>query len=299
MTGTLVIGMILCMAAGIFSLYLWLLSPCCSRKERMKPFEDVLIAHRGLFDNESDAPENSMAAFGKAVEAGFGIELDVQMTADGHLVVFHDLNLKRMTGMEGRVTDHTLEELSAYTLGNSGETIPLFSDVLKMVDGRVPLVIEIKVLFRYRATTEAVERMLRTYGGVYCMECFNPLVLAWYRKHDPSILRGQLSEDYTQDEIRMPRLTGFILTNMLLNFLARPDFISYNHRDKKKYSFRICRKLFKGKTAAWTIQSQGELEAARDMFDVFIFDSFLPVKPIMNRQRIPDGPITVQKGGES
>lgn len=261
----------------MFPLYLWLLSPCCSRKEQMKPFEDVLIAHRGLFDNQSDAPENSMAAFRKALEAGFGIELDVQRTSDGKLVVFHDMNLKRMTGIDGRVTEHTYKELLEYSLGQSQEQIPLFSDVLRMVNGKVPLVIEIKVGVFYKATTEAIEKMLRSYQGVYCMECFNPFALAWYRKHNPSILRGQLSEDYSQEEIiRLPRITRFILTNMLLNFLARPDFISYNHKDKRKHSFRICRKLFKGKTAAWTIRSQRELEAARDMFDVFIFDSFLP-----------------------
>lgn len=276
MTGVVTVCVIMCICAGVFFLYLWLLSPCCSRKERMKPFEDVLIAHRGLHDNRSGAPENSMPAFRKAVEAGYGIELDVQRTADGKLVVFHDMNLKRMTGADGRLTEYTYEELLSYSLGQSRERIPLFEDVLKMVGGRVPMVIEIKVGARYKATTVAVEQMLRSYHGVYCMECFNPFALAWYRKHDPAILRGQLSEDYSQEEVRLPGLIRFILTNMLLNFLARPDFISYNHRDKKKHSFRICRKLFKGKTAAWTIKTQGELEAARDMFDVFIFDSFLP-----------------------
>lgn len=276
MTGALMIFMILCMGMGLFCLYLWLLSPCCSRKEQMKPFEEVLIAHRGLFDNDSQAPENSMAAFRRAVNAGFGIELDVQMTADGKLIVFHDMNMKRMMGIDGRVTEYTYEELLKFPLARSGERIPLFSDVLEMVNGQVPLVIEIKVGLRYKATTVAAAQMLQSYRGIYCMECFNPLALAWYRKHMPSILRGQLSEDYSQEERWIPMVPRFILTNMLLNCLARPDFISYNHKDKRKQSFRICRKLFKGKTAAWTIKSQRELEAARDMFDVFIFDSFLP-----------------------
>lgn len=276
MINTEIVCIILFIAAGVFFLYLWLLYPCCSRKDRMKPFEDVLIAHRGLFDNSSEAPENSMAAFRRAIDAGFGIELDVQMTADGRLVVFHDMNLKRMTGEDSRLTEHTYSELLALSLGQSEERIPLFSDVLKMVGGKVPLVIEIKVGFFYKATTVAIERMLRSYHGIYCMECFNPLALAWYRRHMPSILRGQLSENFRQEEVRMPAVPGFILTNMLLNCLARPDFISYNHKDKKKRSFCICRKLFKGKTAAWTIKSQRELEAARDMFDVFIFDSFIP-----------------------
>ena len=107
-------------------------------------------------------------------------------------------------------------------------------------------------------------------------------------------LRGQLSEDYRDEEVWVARPVRFILTNMLLNFLARPDFISYNHRDQGKHSFRICRKLLKGKTAAWTIRNQGELEAARGMFDVFIFDSFLPERRLHKPQRLLPGCILHQ-----
>ena len=276
MTGALMIFMILCMGMGLFCLYLWLLSPCCSRKEQMKPFEEVLIAHRGLFDNDSQAPENSMAAFRRAVNAGFGIELDVQMTADGKLIVFHDMNMKRMMGIDGRVTEYTYEELLEFPLARSGERIPLFSDVLEMVNGQVPLVIEIKVGLRYKATTVAAAQMLQSYRGIYCMECFNPLALVWYRKHFPKVLRGQLSMDFFQSEDKMPQIVRFFLTNLLLNFWAKPDFISYNHKDRQIRGFRMCRKLFGVKTAAWTIKSEAELQTARETFDMFIFDSFLP-----------------------
>lgn len=257
-------------------LYLLMILPCVSRREQMRPFEHVLIAHRGLFDNHSDAPENSIAAFRKAIESGFGIELDVQMSSDGQLFVFHDENLDRMTGRDGRAIEHTYGELSQLTLGSSKERIPLFSDVLQLVDGRVPMVIEIKVGLNYRRTTAAAAEMLKSYGGTYCIECFNPLALCWYKRHMPHILRGQLSMDYKRKKVRIMPGIGFLLTNLMLNFLARPDFIAYDHKDKRKNSFRLCRAIYKVKTAAWTIRSQQELEQARDAFDVFIFDGFLP-----------------------
>ena len=263
-------------AAALCGIYLLMIRPCVSRSAEFAPFENTMIAHRGLFDNNSDAPENTLPAFEAAICNGFGIELDVQMSLDGKLVVFHDWDLKRMAGIHWKISDHTYEELCRYPVGNSQERIPLFSDVLKLVCGAVPMVIEIKVGYDYRKTTEAVAKMLSDYQGVYCVECFNPLALFWYRKHVPQVIRGQLSMDYEKDPIKMPWLVKIILTNLMMNFCAKPDFISYNHKDQRKKGFRLCRKLFRVKTAAWTIKNEQELENAKGLFDVFIFDGFLP-----------------------
>lgn len=262
--------------AAVFGIYLLMIRPCVDRRTKIRPFENTMIAHRGLFDNSSEAPENTAAAFKKAIRGGFGIEMDVQMTADGRLVVFHDWDMKRMAGVNLRITSHTYEELKVHPLGVSDERIPLFSDVLKLVNGAVPLVIEIKVGFDYKKTTQAVAEMLADYHGVYCIECFNPLALAWYRRNRPQVIRGLLSMDFKKDPMKMPGIVRFILTNLMLNFCAKPDFISYNHEDQKKRGFRLCRKLFGVKTAAWTIKSEQDLYRARRRFDMFIFDSFLP-----------------------
>lgn len=253
-----------------------MLRPETEKTRSFAAFDNTMIAHRGLFNNNSDAPENSLAAFRNALEHGFGMELDVQLTKDGKLVVFHDFDLKRMCGVHKKLTELTYAELEQYSLKNSTEKIPLFSDVLELVNGKVPLVVEIKVDFDYKATTEAAGAMLSEYKGVYCMECFNPLALVWYRKHFPKVLRGQLSMDFFQSEDKMPQIVRFFLTNLLLNFWAKPDFISYNHKDRQIRGFRMCRKLFGVKTAAWTIKSEAELQTARETFDMFIFDSFLP-----------------------
>ena len=261
---------------GLLGLSLYMLRPETEKTRSFAAFDHTMIAHRGLFDNHSEAPENSLAAFRKAVDQGFGIELDVQLTKDGKLVVFHDFDLKRMCGIHKKLTELTYAELEQYSLKGSTEKIPLFSAVLDLIAGRTPLVVEIKVGYDYKATTEAAAEMLSQYSGVYCMECFNPLALVWYRRHNPKVLRGQLSMDFFHSEDKMPKIVRFFLTNLLLNFCAKPDFISYNHKDRHIRGFRMCRKLFKVKTAAWTIKSQAELEAARGTFDMFIFDSFLP-----------------------
>lgn len=261
---------------GVFGVYLLMIRPCVERRTEIAPFENTMIAHRGLFDNSSDAPENTMAAFRKAVEAGFGIEMDVQMTSDGKLVVFHDMDMRRMAGVKWKVTEHTYEELRQFPLGDSDERIPLFSDVLEMVNGAVPLVVEIKVALDYKGTTEAVAEMLKSYQGIYCIECFNPLALSWYRKNVPDVIRGLLSMDFKKEPVKMPFLIRFILTNLMLNFYAKPDFISFNHEDQRKKGFRLCRRLFGVKTAAWTIKNEKELADAKKRFDMFIFDSFLP-----------------------
>ena len=124
-------------------LYLFLIFPNISRKEALKPYTERYVAHRGLFNNK-DVPENSLKAFRKAVESGYGIELDVQLTTDDRLVVFHDVSLYRMTGIDKNLTDCSYEELLTYHLLDTDEKIPLFSDVLKVLQPDTRLIIEIK-----------------------------------------------------------------------------------------------------------------------------------------------------------
>ena len=126
-------------------LYLLMIMPRMMHKPDRTPYLRVLYAHRGLHDNETQAPENSLAAFQKAVDAGYGIELDVQLSKDKIPVVFHDFTLKRICGVEGKVTDYTYEELQKFRLAQSNQTIPEFSEVLRLVDGKVPLIVELKI----------------------------------------------------------------------------------------------------------------------------------------------------------
>lgn len=256
-------------------LYFLAIMPRLSRQSQWEPFLGVYYAHRGLHDNETEAPENSLPAFKKAVKAGYGIELDVQLTKDRIPVVFHDFTLERACGKPGKVYDYTYEELQQFPLFQSEERIPKFEEVLKVVKGKVPLIVEIKMEWMDSTVCAYADKLLQEYKGIYCVESFNPLALLWYRKYHNDVLRGQLSDGFLKEG----EYTGalyWLLQNLLLNWATKPDFVAYNHKYADNLSRRLCRKLYWNMAAAWTIKSQQELEAAKGEFDVFIFDSFIP-----------------------
>lgn len=256
-------------------LYLLAVMPRMRDKPDARPFRGRLYAHRGLHDNKSEAPENSLKAFQKAVDAGYGIEMDIQLTKDKVPVVFHDFTLKRICGAEGKVCDYTYEELQQFTLCDSQERIPKFSQVLALVDGRVPLIVEFKIPFMDLSLCPIADRLLRDYQGIYCMESFHPLCVYWFRRHHREIMRGQLATAFLKEgEYGGPLY--FVLQNLLLNFLTKPDFVAYEYKYPNMLSRKICRGLYGNLAAAWTIRSQEQLEAAEANFDFFIFDSFLP-----------------------
>ena len=268
---------VLMVIAVLIVLYFLAIKPRLSRQKQWAPFKGVYYAHRGLHDNESEAPENSLPAFKKAVKAGYGIELDVQLTKDRVPVVFHDFTLERACGKPGKVYEYTYEELQQFPLFQSNERIPRFEEILKEVDGKVPLIVEIKLEWMDLTVCAFVDKLLKEYKGMYCIESFNPLVLTWYRRYHNDVLRGQLSDAFLKEgEYR--GVLYWILQNLLLNWMTKPDFVAYNHKYADNLSRRLCRKLYKNMAAAWTIKSQQELEAAKEEFDVFIFDSFIPKK---------------------
>lgn len=241
----------------------------------MRPFEETYIAHRGLHDNP-DIPENSMAAFRRAVDAGYGIELDVQLTTDDCLVVFHDETLERVCGDRRKLHELSYGELQGLRLFGTGERIPLFCDVLESIGGRVPLIVEIKSEGRYSKTTELTCEMMRGYKGPYCVESFHPMVLRQVAQRLPGTPRGQLSTDYTREDVHRPAWQRFLLTNLMLDFVSKPDFIAYDRQYADHVSFRLCRRLFRPVCAAWTVRSREQLEKGRDSFSVFIFEGFDP-----------------------
>lgn len=259
---------------AVAGLYGFLVAPRMMNKPDVSVLKGVHYAHRGLHDNKSDAPENSMKAFKKAVDAGYGIEFDVQLSKDKIPVVFHDATLNRMCGVDGNVWDYTLEELQQMKLADSEETIPTFTDVLELVDGKVPLIIEYKLDVPSTEVCEIADPILKEYHGIYCIESFHPFAVQWYRKNRPEVIRGQLSQDFSKEEKYKGKLVYWALGNLLTNVLARPDFIAYNHRDAGMFSRKVC-SLMGALPVAYTIKSQEEYEKAKNQFELFIFDSFI------------------------
>ncbi len=226
-----IVLIILLVIALLFLLLLLLLRPDGAAKKKMAPFVGRRYAHRGLHCVEDGIPENSLPAFRRAVEAGYGIELDLHLTTDGQLVVFHDDTLDRVCGVSGRVDESSYPELQQLRLSGTDETIPLFSQVLEVVAGKIPMIVEVKYQKNYPDLCEKMMAMLADYPGLYCVESFHPQVIIWMKKHAPAVARGLLSDRYTEGEGNMTRnsIGTWGSQQLLFNWLAAPDFIAYNY----------------------------------------------------------------------
>lgn len=375
----LVLGSVVAGAAA-----LWAMGPrsAFERKQRgVRVVPDVFYAHRGLHDAGSGlteqyaagsgeyvalarrmalragygtadhvgpiAPENSMAAFAAACEAGYGIELDIQLTADGQVVVVHDGDLLRVAGDGRAIADLTYDELSRIALfpapakpgdaavppvetagagnaqtalhGDGGvsvangangvngtediaenirgrsvtakgamlngskapqgyyQHVPLFADVLRMVHGRVPIIVEYKFC-DYSWDDRHIELMkkgaalLDRYQGAYVVESFHPMAMEWYAKNRPEVCRGQLAEDAA---LAQSGIKDWAAGKLLGNWMSRPDFVAYDWHGGNSAQLRLVKAM--GVTAvSWTVRSHDELDACSGWFNRHIFESFVP-----------------------
>lgn len=221
------------------------------------------IAHRGF--HSEDVPENSMTAFARAIEKNYAIELDVQITRDNIVVVFHDYDLVRMTGVNKEIENCTYDEIKDLKLKNTEEKIPTLKDVLKLVNGRVGLLIEIKNNGIPGKLEKEVVKILKNYKGHYMVQSFNILTLIWFKKNAPKIIRGKLaakSKTKISDKI----------SEMFLYMAAKPHFLSYKFEDINWKVNNLCA-LRQMKLLAWTIRTESEYKEASKKYKGIIFEN--------------------------
>lgn len=241
-------------------------------RHEYKWLTDTYVAHRGLFDNEGGVPENSLPAFMQAAEGGFTIETDVQMSKDGVLVVFHDDNLKRMTGADVNLIDLTFDELRKLRLLNTDCQIPTFAEFLQAANG-ANLLVEIKTHEHIGEMEQKIYEALQNYEGHYCVQSFNPFIIRWFRKNAPEVVRGTLSCSF--EMAPWSRHKKHLLADLKLCRWNGSQFISYdaetieNNKAVKRFGKKI-------PILCWTIKSQRQYEALRHCFDNMIFDGFIP-----------------------
>lgn len=249
---------------ALILLTVFAVAPNPGAKKRMEPYlRDY--AHRGLHGH--GVPENSLSAFERAVEKGLGIELDVQLSADGQVVVFHDYTTDRMTGVKGKISEMTYRELQELNLGQTKEKIPLLSSVLEVVDGKVPILIELKGENSNTGLCPAVCRELEGYKGNFIVESFNPLLIRAFAKLRPDVPRGILSANLTKTKGAL----GFALKHLLLNFLCRVDFVAYDFSDKFPLTARLC-VMLGARKLLWTPRNDEEIARSIPRCDGVIFE---------------------------
>lgn len=223
------------------------------------------VAHRGLWGG--NVAENSLPAYELAARKGYPIEIDLYLTADGKLVSFHDKTLKRATGADGFVYEKTLDELKRLNLFNGDFKIPTFDEVLKLAENKTPLLIEIKPQPNAKVVDEVVKR-LKKYDGEFAIQSFNPLFLYRVKKLAPEFIRGILGAE--KEKVKEGALKNFVVEKMPLNFLIKPDFISYSYSGlpiKEKRELPVI---------AWTVTDQKTADRIKGFADNIIFENFIP-----------------------
>lgn len=268
-------------ATALILLVLFALFPQESSGEQRAPFWGVNHAHRGLHSRDKSIPENSLAAFTAAVDQGYGIELDIQLTQDGQVVVFHDDDLLRVCGVPGLVADFTYEQLQQFTLHETGQKIPLLWDVIELVSSQVPLIVELKTRPDYRPLCEAAWRILRTYDGDFCVESFDPRIVRWWKVHVPGILRGQLAATPKSLANGLP---GYVVGWGLANFWGRPHFIAYE-KGKKPPLIRLAQQF--GMSVVWTARPEDDTHLLEIENDSVIFEFYEPLPRFASLPSLP------------
>lgn len=237
---------------------------------------DFHYAHRGLHAISAGIPENSLRAFRLAANNGYGVELDVRMSRDGRLVIMHDENMKRTTGVNANISAVTTQVLGQLTLEGTKEKVPYLEEVLPLFVGKTPLLIELKPENgNHVELTRKVTNLLKQYPELdFLIESFDPRVLRWLKKHRPDIVRGQLSCNFFKDPKELNFFQRFLLSNMLFNFLTKPDFIAYKYEDRFDLAPGLCKKIWRPQAFWWVVRSQ---EAANELMEqdgMIIFEGF-------------------------
>ncbi|NLL46940.1 MAG: glycerophosphodiester phosphodiesterase [Clostridiales bacterium] len=248
----------------------YILAPGKAEGSMRAPFYGRNLAHRGLHTADKSIPENSLPAFEEAARIGYGIELDVRITKDGELVVFHDEDLTRACAATGCVGDTTWEDLSRLRLFGTEHGIPLLSEALEVIGGRGPLIVELKQGNKNRELCEKTYSLLKGYAGDFCVESFDPRIVGWFRRNAPEVLRGQLAYHPADMAKDTRRANAFLVGNLLTNFIARPHFIAYGI-GCKPLTVRLCERLG-AMRVAWTSRGPDSEENN----DAVIFEHYRP-----------------------
>ena len=214
----------------------------------------MIIAHRGVHNN-IDIPENSIKAFKKALDNKYNIEFDIHVTKDNKLVVFHDDNLKRMTGLNKKIEDLTLDEIRSLKLLNTNERIPLFKEVLDLVNGKVLLDIEIKNTKKIKLVCDLVLKELNNYSGDIILKSFNPLIVRYLKRKSNYKVGILISK-------KKKNINSFV-DKILIN-ISRYDFIAI---DKRLFNYKYYNKYNKKcPIYVWTFKEVKDIDDYMDRY---------------------------------
>ena len=270
---TKVLLTILIVLAVLFTV---LIAPRTIGQASLSHMEGYHYAHRGYHDGNVAVPENSLSSFQAAIDAGYGIELDIQLSSDKVPMIFHDADLDRICGVEGKIWDYTCAELQEMHLFGTDEVIPTLAEALALIDGQVPILVEYKMDKVDTDVCAMSHELLKDYDGPYAVQSFHPFALFWYRQNANDIPRGILAKNFIRDNKAKGEksdIIDFLTTNLMLNVIGYPDFIAFDYQDADYFALKLCR-IIGSKTSTWTLKDPAHYEQVKGQFDLYTFEGF-------------------------
>ncbi len=232
-------------------------------------YSKIKLAHRGL--HNGIYPENSLGAFQNAIDHGFAIELDARLLSDSTIVVIHDQTTGRMCGVDKDLSELTIADLKDFRLSTSDYVIPTLKEVLDLVNGKVPVMIELKPTRKHHQFPQKMYDCIKDYKGDLAVKSFDPFMMIWFRKNAPHVIRGMLASIYNMDSY-LSKFSKRIVSRLYLYRFVKPHFISYNH-------LNLPNKYVSSKNIpvlAWTITTPKIEEQALKHADNVIFEDYIP-----------------------
>ena len=238
--------------------------------------QGLAFAHRGLHDLGMGIAENSLPAFERACRYGFGIELDVRLSKEGTPHVFHDATLKRVCGIKKQLSELSDRDLRAARLFSTDERIPTLAEMLDLIGGRVPLLVELKNDGNPKPFAKTVSAMLAEYKGFHLVQSFDPRLLREYSRRSPDTPCGLLATRLRENGEKIGRIIDFTLRNLMTGFIHRPDFIAFEYSKRARLSAFARRIIATRPELGWTIRTPEDFQAARRDGVIPIFEGFIP-----------------------
>lgn len=247
----------------LLGLIFFLASTIPTKKGKSLDWMKGNTSHRGRFTQNQSIAENSMSAFNASLAEGIGIELDVRITNDKQLIVFHDRRLTRMCGVDLDVEVEDLATIQQYTLGNSDDTIPTLKEVLSLVDGKVNIFVEIKPTKNIHEICQLIADELDNYHGHFSVCSFDPRILLWFKDHRKHYVRGQIIRDFiTANDFHI--IIRFILSLNGFNIFTRADYVNIQYKLLPYYEWM---RLFSGFVCVWAVSSEEVFNKIKNKVD--------------------------------
>ena len=245
-------------------------------KKDIEWLNDIKIAHRGLHNLNKGIPENTIAAFSKAIEKGVAIELDIHILKDNNIVVFHDDNLNRCCGINKKIKNLDIKEIKEVRLFGTDHKIPTLTDTLDFVDSKVPIIIEIKTDVSAKKICPYLLKILENYTGKIAIKSFDPRVCLWLKKNACDIPRGLLITDFKKS--KKPNLIKkLFITSMVFIPIYNPDFLSISLSMLKSKKVKNTRK--KGLVIlGWTFKTKFDYMKYENYCDSYIYEETAKTK---------------------